>query len=347
MLMGRSNNIKSSIRLFFILGIALVICFLLEHLAVPSTVIILILQIVVLTVSFLCGIQYAYIAVFLETVSLIFFFTHPQYSLQVDNSNDILNITLFILVALIVCKLTEHYKKQQISLENIQLRNRILLSVSHDYRTPLSTIIGVLTTLNTYRKKLSETQIRTLLDSAIIESYRLHQYIENLLQATKIQNGTFKINMGELSIVQIIYGVIERLPDSRHRIKFKNNDYIPLIMASHNLIEQAILNIMDNLLRGSKDDSDLNIKINVLNENVVITFYIEGFVFTVEQSDLIFELFYSSRTLSQNDSGIGLGFTVANNIIKAHRGTLEAISDNYGCQFRMSLPLTPKGCFND
>lgn len=346
-LMGRAKKIKSFIRLSFILGLALAICFPLDHLMASSTAILLVLQLAVIMISFQCGTQYAYMAAFLVAVSFNFLFTHPRYSLHVIHAADIINLTVFILVALIASKLADHYKNQQRSLEQVQLRNRILLSVSHDFRTPLATIIGTLTTLKAYREKLSEVQVRELLDSAIMESHRLHQYIENLLQATKIQYGILQFKKVELSVAQVIYRVMERLPDSRHRILFENNNYIPLLMISQNLIEQAVFNIIDNALRYSPNDKNVSVTVYCINNRVFIDIYDESAALTIEQSKCIFELFYSTQALNQNDSGMGLGFAVAKGIIKAHRGTIEAIPDGTGCQYRITLPLEQEGHWND
>lgn len=345
--MGRANKIQPFISLSFISGLALAICFSLDHLMTSSTAILLVLQLAVIMISFQCGAQYAYMAAILEAISFNFLFTHPLYSLDVIHATEIINLTVFITIALIASKLADYYKMQQSSIAQAQLCNRILLSVSHDFRTPLATIIGTLTTLKAYRENLSEVQVRELLDSATMESHRLHQYIENLLQATKIQYGALKLNKIELSITQVIYRVIERLPYGRHRISFKSNDCIPLLMMSHNLMEQAVFNIVDNALRYSSNDKIVSVTVYCLDSRLLIDIYDESTALTFEQSKCIFELFYSTPALNQNDSGIGLGFAVAKGIIKAHRGTIEAIPDGTGCQFRITLPLEQEGHWND
>ncbi|MDF4603529.1 DUF4118 domain-containing protein, partial [Vibrio parahaemolyticus] len=172
---------------------AVVASWLLDQLFGSTAAVLLILQLAVVVVAFQCNSRFAYAAAVIEALSFNFFFTTPRYSLQMFRPEDIFNLVVFMVVAFITSTFADLYRRQQGELKQTKLQNSILLSVSHDLRTPLATIIGTLTTLNEYMPKLNDLERKELLDSATSESHRLHQYIENLLQATKLQHGTLKI----------------------------------------------------------------------------------------------------------------------------------------------------------
>ncbi|MCF9443370.1 PAS domain-containing sensor histidine kinase, partial [Vibrio parahaemolyticus] len=179
----------------------------------------------------------------IEALSFNFFFTTPRYSLQMFRPEDIFNLVVFMVVAFITSTFADLYRRQQGELKQTKLQNSILLSVSHDLRTPLATIIGTLTTLNEYMPKLNDLERKELLDSATSESHRLHQYIENLLQATKLQHGTLKITKKDEPIANIVRDAVSRLPNYTEKVSMNMDDSVGYLSVSRSLIEQAIFNV--------------------------------------------------------------------------------------------------------
>ncbi len=175
-----------------------------------------------------------------RSAELQLLFTTPRYSLQMFRPEDIFNLVVFMVVAFITSSFADLYRRQQGELKQTKLQNSILLSVSHDLRTPLATIIGTLTTLNEYMPKLNDLERKELLDSATSESHRLHQYIENLLQATKLQHGTLKLPKAE-PIANIVRDAVSRLPNYTEKVSMNMDDSVGYLSVSRSLIEQAIL----------------------------------------------------------------------------------------------------------
>lgn len=322
---------------FIVLVTAIFSSAFIDHFSNSTIAVLLILQLAVVAVALQCNANLAYFAAVFEATSFNFLFTTPRYSLQMFNLEDILNLSVFLLVALTTSKLAEHYRRQQDALEQAQLRNSILLSVSHDLRTPLATIIGTLTTLKEYMPKLSPDQKDELIDSAAAESHRLHQYIENLLQATKLQHGALKFSLSEDAIMNVLHQAIARFPATQPRIIIKSDADLPSLMICSSLIEQAIFNVLDNALRYSPSDKQVIVKAYQQGDALLLDIQDEGLGIEPAQAQAIFELFY--RQHPSTDSGSGLGLAVAKGIITAHGGQISAEPVAHGSLIRIALPI--------
>ena len=322
---------------FIVLVIAIFSSVFIDYCSASTIAVLLVLQLAVVAIALQCNANFAYFAAVFEATSFNFLFTTPRYSLQMFNLEDILNLTVFLLVALTTSKLAEHYRRQQAALEQAQLRNSILLLVSHDLRTPLATIIGTLTTLKEYMPKLSASQKDELIDSAASESHRLHQYIENLLQATKLQHGALKFSLSENTIINVLHQAIGRFPAAQPRIIIDSTAELPPLMISSSLIEQAIFNVLDNALRYSPLDKPVTVTAYQQGDMLQLDIQDEGVGIAPAEAQAIFELFY--RQHPSTDGGAGLGLAVAKGIITAHGGQISAEPASKGSLIRIVLPI--------
>lgn len=328
---------------FLVLFFVLTSAGLIDYIWGSPAVILLLLQLAIVVIALQCSIKLAYFSAIIEALSFNFLFTTPRYSLQMFNISDIMNLLVFIFVAFATSKLAQHYRRQQHDLKQAQLRNSILLSVSHDLRTPLATIIGTLTTLKEYMAKLSEFEKQELLDSATSESHRLHQYIENLLQATRMQHGTVTFKKNPVSIISVIDRVVERFSDGTNRITLNVNP-VPQLCISSSLIEQALYNVVDNALRYSPKKKPVIISLYRAQNDVHIDVRDHGQGIDPKYADNIFELFYSSNDHQPSDSGSGsgIGLAVSKGIIAAHQGHITFIPVEQGFLIRITLPISKR-----
>lgn len=252
---------------------------------------------------------------------------------------DIFNLVVFMVVAFITSTFADLYRRQQGELKQTKLQNSILLSVSHDLRTPLATIIGTLTTLNEYMPKLNDLERKELLDSATSESHRLHQYIENLLQATKLQHGTLKITKKDEPIANIVRDAVSRLPNYTEKVSMNMDDAVGYLSVSRSLIEQAIFNVLDNAMRFSPENESVEVSLSKQGSSCVIDVRDMGIGIKAEDAEKIFSLFYSGVNNKSADSGTGMGLAVAKGIITAHQGEIQSMPVSEGTLIRIRLPL--------
>lgn len=318
---------------------AVVASWLLDQLFGSTAAVLLILQLAVVVVAFQCNSRFAYAAAVIEALSFNFFFTTPRYSLQMFRPEDIFNLVVFMVVAFITSTFADLYRRQQGELKQTKLQNSILLSVSHDLRTPLATIIGTLTTLNEYMPKLNDLERKELLDSATSESHRLHQYIENLLQATKLQHGTLKITKKAEPIANIVRDAVSRLPNYTEKVSMNMDDSVGYLSVSRSLIEQAIFNVLDNAMRFSPENESVEVSLSKQGSSCVIDVRDMGIGIKAEDAEKIFSLFYSGVNNKSADSGTGMGLAVAKGIITAHQGEIQSMSVSEGTLIRIRLPL--------
>ncbi|WP_191600102.1 sensor histidine kinase [Marinomonas algicola] len=323
--------------------IALVASLGLEYWLGSTIAVLLILQLSIVVIVLQCNSRIAYVAATAEAVSFNFLFTTPRYSLQMFVLDDIINLVVFIVVAFITSQLAERYRHQQNALEQVQLRHQILLSVSHDLRTPLAGIIGNLGTFKEYKMQLQAKEKDELLDSAIKESHRLHQYIENLLQAMKLHHGVVSIQKQQESIVHIIKSVIDRFSSSTTSIEVAVNGAVSLVDVSRALLEQALFNVLDNALRYSPKDKQVSVTIYQSQQDVVIDIYNQGRSLQPDEAERMFELFYSGKEKRSDDSGSGLGLSVAKGVVSAHQGHIECVEVQHGCLIQITLPSSQRG----
>ncbi|GEA03819.1 sensor histidine kinase [Alteromonas sp. KUL17] len=294
----------------------------------------LILQLGAVTCTILFARVNGLIAALIGAFSFNFLFTEPFYSVRMTEFDDVINIATFLVVAILTSEFTAFYKRQQTALRKAQLQANVLRSVSHDLRTPLSTIIGSMETLDTYYYSLPEDDKRELIRGAIVESRRLHSYIENILQATKIQNDLLIAGREEVSVKLLIENVLIRF--SNPRIVTSYSGHVRQIYASGPLLEQAIFNVIDNALKFSEQD----VLVKVVSDSKSTTIAVEDSGIGLKDGDTErpFMLFSSSRDGDVGTGGIGLGLNVARGIAEAHKGKLVLESLTPGCRAIISIP---------
>lgn len=319
-----------------VVSIAGLVSYVLDAWFLPTQGTLLILQLAVVITALPGHKKGAIFAGFLSGLTFNYFFTTPRFSLHMSDVDDIVNLLIFLIVAVITSYLAAFYRTQREALELAELRASILMSVSHDLRTPLSTIIGTLSTMQEYQHRLPKSQNEELLQGALDESHRLHRYIENLLQATRLQHG-IKLNGTIQSILPIIKTVVNRF--NSERIRVIQRAELPPIYASAYLLEQAIYNVIDNALKYSPVGSPVTVISSADEQGIDIDILDEGPGINAKHKELIFDLFYSTRKGDAGEGGSGIGLTVAKGIVEAHNGRISVLSGTQGCTIRLSLPL--------
>jgi K+-sensing histidine kinase KdpD len=297
----------------------------------------LILQLGVVTVALLTNKLPSILSGVMGALAYNYLFTKPYFSLHMAEYEDFINMLVFLIIAVITSHLAYYYKQQREQLKQAELRASILLSVSHDLRTPLASIIGTLETLHEYQDKLVQQQKNELLSTALEESHRLHRYIENLLQATKIQHGSVNLQFVKTDVVALINRVIKRFNSKRLSSTFA--ELLPKIAIQPHLLEQAIYNLIDNALTYSGPLLPVSITVKQFDNSVQIRVIDQGPGISLQDQSKVFELFYSSRQGDRGNGGTGLGLHVAAGIIQAHQGSLNVIPADRGCTMQIILPV--------
>lgn len=296
----------------------------------------LILLMVVSFIAMLFEILPVLLAALLSALSWNFFFIPPIFTFHIDNTEDILMFLLYFLIALVHAVLTFKIREAETKARDkeekektIKLYNTLLNSLSHELRTPISTIIGAVDTLTEHNAKLTATHQTELLDEIDKASIRLNRQVENLLSMSRLESGILKPKNDWCDINELIYSQIGKLTDSaNHQIEFKVDEGLPLFKLDAGLLDQILHNIIHNALQYTPESSIITISAHHIDGNCIIHISDNGNGFPDNEIAMVFEKFY--RLTNTKTSGSGLGLSIA-------RGFTEAMNG------KLSLRNNPKG----
>lgn len=246
-------------------------------------------------------------------------------------------------------RLAAELEKEKIAKENELLRSALLSSVSHDFRTPLTSMIGATSTVLELGEQLSQPQVKELLTTVLDEAQRLNRYTQNLLDMTRLGFGQLRLELAWVSIEEIMSVAKKRLKPiiSRHELVLDITPNLPLLYVHSALIEQAIFNVVDNAIKFSPPKAPVKINCYKAKHQIIIDICDQGPGVPEDERERVFERFHTAEKGDRRKSGSGLGLTICRGMITAHGGTvkiydnpyLEESSSQPGCCVRISLPL--------
>jgi len=217
-----------------------------------------------------------------------------------------------------------------------QLRAALLNSISHDLRTPLSTVMGSATTLIDYDATLKPEVRADLLISIREEAERLNRYVGDLLDMTRLEGGALKTRAEWTDVRDVLSGAIKRV-ERRLGARPLTREFPPELSAVEldpGLLEQAIVNILENAIAYSPDGLPIEVAVFEDRANVVISIEDEGPGIPKADIERIFEKFRRLEEPSDrnrdNRKGAGLGLSIARGFIEAMGGRIAAASPIHG-----------------
>ena len=286
-----------------------------------------------------------------------YLFTYPEFSFSAhDAGYPVTFLTMFI-TALIAGTLANKLKRNTLIAEqnarekeeaallaqNEQLRANMLRTISHDLRTPLTSISGNASTLISGGTALDETARQQIYTDIFSESMWLIEMVENLLYATRIEDGRMQLNISVEILDDIVQEAVrhtERTHPKRNIIVDMLDEIIP-VMADANLIVQVIVNLMDNAVKYSDENSDVTVTVRRENAYAVISVSDHGTGISDDEKEKVFDMFYTGGSRSSDSRrSLGLGLALCRSIITSHGGTIS-VSDNIpnGTVVSFTLPI--------
>jgi two-component system sensor histidine kinase KdpD len=213
-----------------------------------------------------------------------------------------------------------------------QLRSALLNSISHDLRTPLSTVLGACTTLIDYGKTLTAEVSGDLLESIREEAQRLNRYVGDLLDMTRLEGGALNPRMDWADIREVLAAAIARV-ERRAGTRRIVPDFPPelsLVRIDSGLLEQAVVNILDNAIAYSPEGTDVEVAAYEDRGNVVISIEDDGKGIPTAELERVFDKFRRLREPSDRGQGIGLGLSISKGFVEAMGGRIAAASPIHG-----------------
>ncbi len=217
-----------------------------------------------------------------------------------------------------------------------KLRGALLNSISHDLRTPLSTVMGSATTLIDYDATLRSEVRADLLISIREEAERLNRYVGNLLDMTRLEGGALKTRSEWTDVRDVLASAIKRI-ERRLGGRSLTRDFpahLTAVQLDPGLLEQAVVNILENAIEYCPDDLPIEVAVYEDRANVVISIEDDGPGIPKVDIERIFEKFRRLEEPSDRNrgerKGAGLGLSIAKGFIEAMGGRIAAASPIHG-----------------
>ncbi len=224
-----------------------------------------------------------------------------------------------------------------------QLRADLLRSISHDLRTPLTTISGNAGNLLYNSARFDEETKKQIYSDIYDDSLWLINLVENLLYATRIEEGRMSLRTGTEMLSEIIEEALRHISRQagEREISAVSEEEFLLVKADAKLAVQVITNIVDNAVKYTQPDTPVVITTVRKGAMAEIRIADSGAGISDEEKTKIFEKFYrGDQKIADNRRGLGLGLYLCKAIVEAHGGTIY-VTDNEprGSVFHFTLPL--------
>lgn len=321
------------------------ICFLFRNYIRPEAVAFILLLALSLIAMFF-DILPVLLAAILSALIWDYFFLLPRYNLRVGTLQDRIMLSMYFLIALINAVLT--HKIRQIEkiarqregrLKNIKLYDTLLNSLSHEFKTPIATIIAATDNLTAYPSFMTG-EIRTSLVSEIsIAAFRLNRQVENLLNMSRLESGFLKIKKDWCNILELADAVIFRLQEQlkNFNVSVDIPDHFPLFDLDYGLMEQVLYNLICNVTQYTPEKTSLKISAQYDASDLILIVEDDGPGFPESEIPFVFDKFY--RLKNTVTGGSGLGLSIVKGFVEAHGGfiTLKNRKEG-GARFIIQIP---------
>lgn len=226
--------------------------------------------------------------------------------------------------------------------KNEQLRANLLRAISHDLRTPLTSISGNASNLISNGNSFDEATKNQLYTDIYDDSMWLINLVENLLSVTRIEEGRLNLHITEDLVDDVITEALHHVnrKSVEHHITVRSKEDYLLAKMDAKLMVQVIINIVDNAIKYTPKGSNILIKTWKQGDKAVISIADDGDGIPDEMKERVFDMFYSgANKIADSRRSLGLGLSLCRSIVNAHGGKIT-VSDNtpHGTVFTVTLP---------
>ncbi|HPV99677.1 MAG TPA: DUF4118 domain-containing protein [Oscillospiraceae bacterium] len=292
------------------------------------------------------------IAASIASVLLVnYAFTFPYFAFDFAPTVSFISAVCMMTVTFITSTMTTQIKRQsQVKAENQRekMRANLLRAISHDLRTPLTSIRGACSILLEDGASLSDAQRRTLLAEMQENSDWLVRMVENLLTVTRISaDGGVKINKSPVVLEELTESAISKFNKQHpeHPVRVDIPEEFILIPMDAILIEQVLVNLLENAVQHAKGMTELCFSAKVDGTEAIFAVEDDGAGIPEDRLPNLFSGYLGSERIPADNRkhNMGIGLSVCSTIIHAHGGTISAENrPEGGARFRFSLPLEEK-----
>ena len=342
------KQIQSVIFTILTLCAAFIVNLLLEHFFQADSLIPAVFTLAVFFISlFTEGMFYGIAASLISVLALNFAFRYPYFAFNFSIIENIISAIIMLVITIVSCILSSRLKQQEkikAETDREKMRANLLRAVSHDLRTPLTTIYGSTSAIVEKYDQLSKEQILQLAGGVKEDAQWLMGMVENLLSVTRIDNDGVKIIKVSVVLEELIDTVLmrfkKRYPDQEIKVDIPD-DFISIPMDAV-LIEQVIVNILENAVQHAEGMTELKLKVFVVGSKAIFEISDNGCGIEKDKLPRIFSGYFENKEAPADyqKRSMSIGLSVCASIIKAHEGSITAQNlKEGGCCFRFALDM--------
>lgn len=245
-------------------------------------------------------------------------------------------------------RLTLEREEYAVQIKQEQIRSNLLRSISHDLRTPLTTILGNANMLMNETVQ-SEQDKKQIYADIYDDSVWLIDLVENLLSITRIDSGHLNINLQPQDISDILDAALAHMKSriKQHTVNVKKSPELMIVNCDISLLVQLLDNLIENAFKYAGEKCRVEITAEKKDDKIILCIADDGPGIPDDEKEKIFDMFYTAqRHISSDDRrGLGLGLTLCKIIVQEHGGTLRVFDrKNHGAVFEVTLPALNSEC---
>ena len=300
-----------------------------------------------------------------------FFFLEPHYTLTIRDPENWVALFVFLAVAVTVGHLSATSNRRRAEAERLykeieeafersseaegikrseKLKSALLDAVTHDFRTPLTSIKASVTMLiqenefGNRASKLDRHGRADLLNVIDGETDRLNTFVESMVELARFQSGSAALKLSRVTAEEIIVKTAKRAKEIQRSHQLVSNiaNDLPHLSLDPRFIVEAMFNLIDNAATYSAANTTIEITAKKNNGNIRFAVEDEGPGIPVAERESVFKKFYRSKTKA-GQHGMGMGLAIVRGIIEAHGGEIWVESGKKGARFVFDLPIEPDG----
>ncbi len=247
-----------------------------------------------------------------------------------------------------VAELGDAFNNMASSLENLEkMRSSFLASVSHDLRTPMTTISGFIDGINS--GAIPPEKQEYYLGVISQEVKRLSRLVSQLLDLSRLESGDRKFNFADFDIAElsriILISFEQKIEEKRLDISFETDEDSMMVHADKDAIHQVMYNLCHNAMKFSREGGKFEIRIkSTQDKKIEVAVFNEGQGIPEKDMDMVFERFFKSdESRGLDKSGVGLGLYISKTIIDSHGEKISVRSvENEFCEFKFTLKASER-----
>lgn len=319
--------------LLVLIFITLVSHFLQTHLELINIALIHLFPIIVVALR---GNFFATTFICIITILLFnFFHVPPIYTFSLHDITYLWSFAIFFLVGYIIT-----FQAQKI--QTNEIREILLSTLSHDLKTPLSSILGSVTLL-LEDNHIAQTTQTILLEEIKGSSSKMNRLINNLLDNARLKDKNIHLQMDWCDL-QDVLGVALKDFDEAHiqnHLTINIDEHLELFWADALLLTRLFANLLDNAFKYATHNKQIHITLKQEAKHITITFFNESDPLEENHLKHMFEKFYRLEN-AQDISGYGIGLYICQRIVSAHNGKIKAYNHANGVCFEITMPILKK-----